>query len=332
MSGNTRAASEVTPRPVKWLWPDRIPRGKVTLLDGDPGLGKTTVLLDVSACVSTGRPMPGVLNGCDTEPRGVLYLSAEDDDGDTLRPRLEAAEADLGRVYLWNATSLPTLPSGAGELEALASELNLALIVLDPGVAFIDGDLNTNNDAQVRQALAPLRGICEDTGCATVLLRHLNKDSKGSNPLYRGGGSIAFIGAARSGLLAARSPDDPDEMVLAHIKANVGPRAGSLAYQLKPVEVNGAGSQVRVEWLGASDYAAADLLQSQRQNRSPARSECSEWLRERINESAVAFKLLATEGKRHGWGERLLQRAGDDLGVVSQRTNVQGAGTLWSLP
>jgi hypothetical protein len=322
----------VVPRPVEWLWADRIPRGKITLLDGDPDLGKTTLLLDVGARVSTGRPMPGEPSGKHREPADVLYVSAEDDDDDTIQPRLQAAGADLDRVHLWAEAQLPVLPDDADRLAQLIVAHDVALVVLDPVGPFLNGDLNTNRDADVRQALAPLRGICEQTGAAAVLLRHLNKDGRTSNPLYRGGGSIAFIAAARSALLSARDPDDPDQLILAHTKANLARRAGSLAYSLEPVQVPGAGEQVRVRWLGASAHDAAELLAPQRQGRSEKREECGDWLGEKLADgNIVARKALVTEAERNGWPESLVKRAAQDIGVIARRENRAQGGTLWSL-
>jgi hypothetical protein len=289
------------------------------------------VLLDVAARVSTGQPMPAEANGKTRKPAGVLYVSAEDDEGDTLEPRLSAAKADLDRVHFWAEAQLPALPDDANRLGQLIVELDAALLVLDPAVAFLGDDLNTNRDAEVRQALAPLRGVCEEMGVAAVLLRHLNKDGRTSNPLYRGGGSIAFIAAARSALLSAQDPDDPEQLVLAHTKANVGRRAGSLAYCLEPVDVPGAGEQVRVQWLGASSYDAADLLAPKRQGRSEKREECAEWLREKLaGGNMVARKALITEAEPR-FSEHLVKRAAKDIGVIARRENVVQGGTLWSL-
>ena len=317
-------------KPVEWLWLDRIPRGKLTLLDGDPGLGKTTLLLDVAARVSTGRPMPGLENGQRNLVGDVLYISAEDDEGDTLRPRLEAAGADLDRVHLWADAALPSLPDDVDRLAQLIVARDLALVVFDPIGPCLNGGLNTARDAEVRQALAPLRGVCELTGTAAVLVRHLNKDGKSSNALYRGGGSIAFIAAARSALLAGKDPDDETRRVFAHTKANLGPLSESLGYRLTPVAVPGAGDQVHVEWLGAVEHSAEDLL-GVRQGRSENRDACDTWLPIRLNDGAVAFATLRAEAKERGWGERMLQRVAVELGVKMEREPKVAGGTLWSL-
>jgi len=327
----TRPASDVQVRRVEWLWQHRIPRGKITLLEGDPGLGKTTILLDLAARTSSGRSMPGDTSGRAAEHAGVVYLSAEDDDGDTIRPRLEAAEADLDRVHLWADASLPMLPEDINIIGKVIVANDAQLVVFDPGVAFLGGEGDGNRDANVRQALAPLRGVCEQTGAAAVLLRHLNKNANSGNALYRGGGSIAWIAAARSALLSAKDPDDHDQMVLACTKANLGPQASSLAYRLQPVEVAIAGTQVRIEWLGESDHDAHDLLEPKRQGRSEKREACAEWLREKLaNGNMVARKALVTEAAPR-FSEHLIKRAGKDIGVIARRENVVQGGTLWSL-
>ena len=266
-----------------WLSPGRLAAGKLTLLDGDPGLGKSTLLCEFAARLTRGEALPGGHSG---PPRGVILLSAEDDLVDTIRPRIDAAGGDPSRVY-----AIPTLPQelGAGKLfaipghltalEEIVPRLEVALVIVDPLLAFLDRRLNANNDQHVRRAGVALKDFAEHTGVAIVAVRHLNK-SAGSNPLYRGGGSIGLIGAARCGLLLAADPDDPGRRILAASKANLAQPPASLAFRLLPVP----GADVpRVVWEGESSLTAADLLRpTTNREQASALNAVRAWLRGRL--------------------------------------------------
>ncbi|MDH5537077.1 MAG: AAA family ATPase [Betaproteobacteria bacterium] len=327
----TITAAEVQPRPVVWLWQGRIPAGKLSILDGDAGLGKTSIALDLAARVSSGRAMP-LVEAAASGPRAVLYLSAEDDAGDTLRPRLEAAGADLAHVHIWAESALPIFPADADAVGDIVAAFNIALVVIDPAVAFFAASTDTHRDASVRQTLAPLRRVSESTGCATLLIRHLNKKEVTANALYRGAGSVAFIAAVRSGLLVAPDPDHPARRVLAVSKANLAARASSISYELQQVEVPNAGSSVRIRWIAETRHLAHDLLAPPRRGRSEDSDPCVLWLRERLGGGvAVAFRNLRDEAEARGWHERKMRRAAKDLRVSVKREPRAGGGTLWSL-
>ncbi len=205
-------ANTVAPQRVAWLSPGRIPLGRLTVLDGDPGLGKSTVTLDLAARVTTGRPMP---NGAPGVGGGVVILSAEDGVADTIRPRLDAAGAACARVRVVGVDhALLAIPGDLPELERAIADVGPVLVVVDPLSAYLGATVNSWRDQDVRRALGPLAGLTERTGAAIVVVRHLT-ESGGASPLYRGGGSIGIIGAARSGLLVAPEPDDDARRVLA---------------------------------------------------------------------------------------------------------------------
>jgi len=242
--------SDVQPARVEWLWEGRIPLGKLTILDGDPGLGKSTIALDLAARVSCGREMPDGTPGRDG---GVVVASAEDGLADTVRPRLDAAWADTTRILAlrldeWSAIAeIVTLRAAIREVGAL-------LVIVDPLMAYLGSATDSYRDQDVRQVLAPLSALADETGAAILIIRHLRK-AAADQAVYRGGGSIGIIGAARSGLLIATDPDDRDQRVLASTKANLSRLAPSL--RLRLVE---AGGTARVEWGGVSPHTAEVLL------------------------------------------------------------------------
>ena len=199
----------VTPEHVSWLWPGRLPLGKVSLLDGDPGLGKSTVTLDIAARVSQGWAMPdGTGEG---EPAGVVIVSAEDGLADTIVPRLVAAGADLSRIVALDKVPDDegghpfVIPDDMPFLERAIADAGARLVIIDPLMAFLSGSTNSHRDQDVRRALARVHDIAERAGAVLWVVRHLNKTT-GGPAVYRGGGSIGIIGAARSGLLGGARP------------------------------------------------------------------------------------------------------------------------------
>jgi hypothetical protein len=205
-----RQLSEVEPERVDWLWRGRIPKGKLTLIDGDPGLGKTVMTIDCAARVSVGCQWP---DGAPCVEGGVVICSAEDGLADTIRPRLDAAGGDpekvlaLGTLMEDGNERLISIPEDISAIEQGIERVDAAAVFIDPLMAFLSGRHNAHKDQDVRRALAPLAGLAERTGVAVAVVRHLNK-ATGGNPLYRGGGSIGIVGAARSALLVAKHPEE----------------------------------------------------------------------------------------------------------------------------
>jgi hypothetical protein len=328
---------------LRWLWPGRIPLGTITLLDGDPGLGKSLLALDLVARVTRGAAMPDASGSAGSEGTegtegaagsvdgGAVLLSAEDDLAATVRPRLDAAGADLQRVLAVQtvltydqATGREVergfaLPGDIPLLAAAIGEVEAKLVVIDPLMAYLDARVNSWRDQDVRGALAPLARLAQQTGVAVVILRHLTKGS-GTNALYRGGGSIGIIGAARSGLLIARSPDDPEhERILASSKSNLGPPLPALRYRIAPWTPEG--DVPVVEWLGPCDYTTATLLGDAvagdvpGAGRTSAVDEAAAWLRAQLAAGPRPAAELLAEARVEGFSDWALRRARERLAV-----------------
>ena len=269
----------------------------------------------------------------------MVILSAEDGLADTIRPRFDAAGGDPSRVV-----AISTVPDADGSerqiaipddlhvIEAAIERVGAVLGVIDPLMAFLPGEVNSHRDQDVRRALAPLARLAERTGVAIVVIRHLNKGA-GGNALYRGGGSIGIVGAARSGLLIAKHPDDDGRRVLASIKSNLAAPAPSLVFGLASAD-NGS---VRVEWKGETNLDAAALLSAptDHEERS-ALSEAQEFLNEILADGPVLAKDAQEEARGAGIAERTLKRARSTLGVVAERKGEpgqRGGGRwYWRLP
>ena len=330
--------ASVVPESVSWLWPGRIPLGKLTVLDGDPGVGKSCLTLDWAARVTTGRPWPA---GAPCEQGGVVLLSAEDGPGDTIRPRLAAAEADLERIHLIREIAFsddgvvtarpPVIPQDLPRVDEFLAEKNAAappirLMIIDVLMAYLDSSVKTNSDSDIRRVLHRLSLLAERHHCAIVVLRHLNK-SVGGSPLYRGGGSIGIIGAARAGFVAAADPEDATRCVFAATKSNLAVAPESLNYRLVP-----SGDSVRVEWLGPSRHNATDLLRFEEPEERTERAEAIAWLTDFLEQHGTT---PAHEVKKHaraeGIAERTLHRARHELKIDVSRTGFP-ATSRWALP
>ena len=317
-----------------WLWPQRLPLGKLTILEGDPGLGKSTIALDVAARATTGRPMPdGTPGGA---PAAVVVLSAEDGMADTIRPRLEAAGADLSRVITFvvrapDGEHEPSIPGDLDALEAVVTAEGAKLVIVDPLMAYLGGSVNSWRDQDVRRALAPLSAVAERTGAAVLVIRHLNK-SRGGSPLYRGGGSIGITGAARTVLLAAPDPDDEERRILAVSKCNLAPLAPALAYRIVP----GTGGEVAtsvIAWDGPSGHTAAGLLAPPQghagEGQRPAQREAMDVLLQILADGPLPAKEARIEARAAGIADRTLDRARHALGIVARKVGQPGAKEQW---
>jgi DNA repair protein RadA/Sms len=266
-----RRLADVETRPVSWLWRGYVPANKITLIEGDPGLGKSLLVADLLARVTTGRTMPDGSASDLPGPANVLLLTSEDDPSDMLRPRIGVAGADLSRVYLWEAvttdqvTRMPLLPEDLGQMASIINEIDAKLVVIDPLSAYLSSRLDSWRDPDIRRALSPLALMAADLGVTIILLRHWTK-SPGTDLLYRGLGSIGFAAAARSVLAVVRHPEDDNVRVLFGVKSNLGPRPPALAFEVAQV-----GMAPVIRWKGPVELASEDLAGAGR-DPSPVRS------------------------------------------------------------
>jgi hypothetical protein len=332
-TGGLVLVGDVDRERVTWLWPSRIPRGKVSVLDGDPGTGKSTLTLTVAAKVTTGSPFP---DGARPERGDVILLNAEDDVGDTIRPRLEAAGADLTRCWVLpdvhpegSPPRPPELPADLFLLEDLVKTKRAALVVIDPLMTFLSGQIDSHRDQDVRRVLASLAYMANRTGAAVLIVRHMNKGQ--GSALYRGSGSIGIVGAARAGLLVAPDPDDESRRILAMTKSNLAKMPDALAYRLVDDEVYGV---ARVVWDGASTRTANDLVRQRvDEDEAPALAEAVRVPKEILADGPLAAGNIKRMAATAGVAERTLQRARHALGVTARRQGFgPGAHYVWSMP
>jgi hypothetical protein len=311
---------------VGWLWPGRVPLGMLTLLLGDPGLGKSVMSLYLASMVSRA--------GAD-----VLILSAEDHAGATIRPRAEAVGANLERLHVVGIRREGiedglALPDDAEALDRLAREKAARLVVIDPLTAHLAETVNSWRDQSVRRALAPLYRIAERQGCAVLVVAHLNK-MRGADPLYRAGGSIGIPAAVRSALLLARDPDDPDgergsQRVLAHVKCNVGEQAESLACRIETGQLDGADIVApRFTVTGRSKTSAADLLDAPTADERTERNEAANFLLAELAKGPRPVREVRKTAREAGISDRTLDRAKTVVGVEAHRVGGAASAGHW---
>jgi hypothetical protein len=322
-------AADVVPEKIEWLWRPYIALGKLTVLDGDPGLGKSTMMFDLAARISTGFEMPDHSPG--NAPAGVVILTAEDGLGDTVRPRLEAAGADLRRINLFGFEHDVVLPGQLDLVARAARDNGAKLIVIDPLMAYLGADINAHRDQDVRGALKKFSALAAELGAAVVVVRHLNKQS-GVNALYRGGGSIGIAGAARSTLLVAEDRERPGERVLCPGKNNLGAQASPLAFLIEMSDPTDMDSASRVRWLGPSAQTAESLLSPPLAEKDRgATDDAVEFLREALRDGAVASQTIEKDARGNGVSEWALKEAKRRLGVRAHKAGFK-AGWVWELP
>jgi len=324
---------EVVPEEVDWLWRGRVARGNLTLIAGDPGLGKSFLTLDWAARVSTGAGWPDDPDQR-MEPAGVVLMNAEDGTADTVVPRLIAAGADLTRIIVVNGVKDRNATRAFNferDLEALRRAIltvpGCVLVVIDPVSAYLGG-VDSHKNADVRGLLAPLAALSAELGVAIVLVTHLNK-SGGTPALYRAMGSLAFAAAARSAFVVAKDKSDENRRLLLPMKNNLAPDTGGLAFRLVDRE---DGSPPAVEWDAEPVHATADdaLAHESPEGGRTRRAKAEEWLRDYLADGPKPAGAVFDGAMDAGHSKRTVERAAEQLGVRKRKDGMHG-GWDWEL-
>ena len=330
--------SEMVDEPIEWLWPQRVPLGKLTLLAGDPGLGKSFVAVDWVARITRGACWPG--EPAYFAPQGsAVLLSAEDKPEETTRQRLVAAGADLTSVAALK--SVQEIGATRGRPFSLRQDLDVLemavdrmpdcrLVVIDPITAYMDG-IDDNRNGDVRTALQPLAELAARRRVAVLAITHLNKNTS-RRAIYRTMGSLAFVAQARSVWGVVRDPADPDRRIISPVKNNVSCETRGLVFRVPKLE---SGAVPRVCWEmmaeGLSLETALvprrfDLKEQEYRNQE---SYCVSWLRDRLSEGAVRFTNLEFDAR--DFSRSQLHRASVRLGVMKLKEAFDGSW-VWVLP
>lgn len=287
-------ASSIPPRKVEWLWPGRLPIGKLTTFAGVGGLGKTFVLCDITARITKGIPWPDAPDEC-PEVGQVLFISGEDDPEDTLVPRLIEMGADLNRVCFLKTEVLGTFTLGDLKLLGQAAEQmgpGLRFVAIDPPTAFLAG-VDDHKNAELRRLLSPLATWSSARRVVTAFNTHVSKPQGKVEAMMRVMGSVAWVNAVRAAHMFARDPNDLTQRLFCPMKNNLGAERKALAYRIVPTE-----TLARVEWLGEVDTTADEAVAKESQPRDRSEDAADFLSRLFVGKIEIASDIIWAEAKR----------------------------------
>lgn len=308
--------SNVHTKPVEWLWYPYIPLGKLTVIQGDPGEGKSTFVLNLVARLTLGQSMP---DGFSPGGRRVaIYQCAEDGVADTIKPRLQQAGADCEKVaYIVDNDIALTLEDG--RIEMAIKQTRASVFIVDPLQAFIPPDSDMQSATKMRSVLRKLANIAERNQCAVILIGHMNKGS-GAKSLYRGLGSIDIAAIARSVLMISRDENRPGIRYMYPIKSSLAPEGPAIAFSFR--ERGG------LEWHGSYDLNTAQLMDSvtvKTTKREKARAKLIQMLEKSDKPAKEVYAALSEIGV----GSRTVEKVKKELQITTYRS---GGSWFWSLP
>lgn len=316
---------------IEWLLYPFIPFGKVTIIQGDPGEGKTTMVLQIIAKLTRGEPIllnkksqkeaqqdseenlkQEVLSQDNSiQPVNVIYQTAEDGLGDTIKPRLLAAGADCSRVLVIDDREQP-LTMVDVRLEEAIIQTKARMVVLDPIQGFLGTDVDMHRANEIRPLMKRMAVLAEKYHCAIILIGHMNKNSNGKSS-YRGLGSIDFQAAARSVLIVGRLKDEPETRVMCHVKSSLAPEGKSVAFRLD--------KETGFQWIGEYDISADDLLSGDARGQKSRIAK--EFLLDILADGGMAQKKIEEEANKQGIKKKTLRNAKQELEIDSVKRGNQ---------
>ncbi len=300
--------SEIQSQEVSWLWYPFIPYGKLTIIQGDPGDGKTTLVLNIAAWLSKGEGLDSEMKL--SEPVNVIYQSAEDGLADTVKPRLELAGADCERILVIDEKE-KSLSMVDERLEKAIVQTKARMLILDPIQAYLGGGMDMNRANEARDMTKKLGALAEKYQCAIVLIGHMNK-AAGNKAAYRGMGSIDFFAVARSVLLVGRVEGEPDIRAVVQIKNNLAAFGHPKAFAL---------SEDGFQWLGDYEITADEVLGGivPKANKM---EQAKRLLRElALTTDAIQSNEIFDMADEQGISKRTLENAKRELGIRAKKIN-----------
>ena len=300
--------SEVQSQEIEWLWYPFIPYGKLTIIQGDPGDGKTTMVLNLAAKLSKGEALDKNMKV--TEPVNVIYQTAEDGLADTVKPRLELAGADCERIIVIDESD-KSLSMVDERLEEAIVRTGARLLILDPIQAYLGGGMDMNRANEARDMTKKLGALAEKTKCAIILIGHMNKAS-GNKAAYRGMGSIDFFAVARSVLLVGRVEGEPNTRAVVQSKNNLAAFGHPKAFAL---------SEEGFQWIGDYEITVDEVLGGIAPKANKM-EQAKQMLRELAEtQNAVLSNEIFDRADELGISKRTLENAKKELGIRARKIN-----------
>lgn len=339
-----RCLADIKAKPINWLWHGRIALGKVTIIAGNPGLGKSQITASIAAIITTGGLFPADAIPC---PRGnVIFLSAEDDAADTIRPRLEAVSANLDNIFIIDSTikdgndaenpdfrqfSLKTDIKALGDL--FAKIKNVRVIIIDPITAYLGGT-DSHKNAEVRALLSPLSELASKYNVAVICVSHLSKNTN-NDPLARVTGSLAFVAAARAAFIVIQDKEDKQTRLFLPIKNNIGCDTTGFAFKIESHKLTSGIETSRVIWsdeiitLTANEAMAVQNINTDKQS---SLEDAKGFLLQILANEQISAKQIYKEAKDAGYSRSTINRAKKELSIQSHKDSFESGGWYWCLP
>ena len=315
-------ASEVQVKSVEWLWYPYIPFGKVTLLQGDPGDGKSKLMLSIAALLSKGEPLPFTETE-ETEPMTIIYQTTEDDADDTVVPRFNSAGGN-GENLIFIKEDEKSLSFGDNRIAEAIERYHAKLLILDPMSSYIGENCSMNNANETRAEFNHLIAVAKNTGCAIVIIAHMNK-MRDTNPLYRTNGSIDIAGAARSILAITRTPNKeaPAERYMVQVKSNLAPTGSAILFEV---------AEKGVDFISEMEMTAEEAFQSlapKMGRPNDKEIKAKEFLLEMLKDGEMLSSDCEERLEAAGFKKSTIKKAKKKAGVISKK---KGFLWYWSLP
>ena len=333
-----RCLKDVESKSIKWLWKERFPNGKLSIIAGNPGLGKSQMSLWMAATVSNGSQWP--LEEGYADEGNVIILTSEDEADDIIKPRLESLSADMSRIFIldgYKKQGLKTQEKAFGlsnDLEVLESMIEeisgASIVIIDPINAYLD-DVDSYNNSEVRNLLTPLSQLASKHKTSIIMISHPPK-TKGTPAVHKVSGSVAFVAAARSGFLIMRDPEDRDRRLMLPIKNNLGSDKNGLSFRVEKVSLDSGIETSKVVWDSepVSESADSYLKQDQSYKKPSKTDEAEYWLKERLEDGPKAVGELFKLGEEFEFTPKILRDAKKKLNIEKFKDGLKC--WMWKLP